>query len=371
VVFLWRITALEQAEKFVLGATILGTGGGGDPKEGLSMLKSVLDEGKAIEIIDLGELPEDSVLVVPYYVGSIAPGLKPRKPVKILNAIGKAFETMEKELGARIGGVVASELGGLNTPVALSIAAKLGLPAVDGDLLGRAAPELHQCTVHIFDIPMYPSVIVSETGNVVLVKEYADIDDYESIARYLSVLSGRFVAVVDTPMKKADAEKAVVKGTLSKCLKLGQSVVEAREMGRDPVKAIAEVLEGWVVFKGVVEKYEWRSEGGFLKGEAVVKGVGKYTGKTLKSWIMNEHIMVWVDGKPIVMPPDLFMLVLDDGTPITNTELREGMVVNGIAAKAPAVWRTKKGLELFGPRHFGLDHDYVPVEELVKESGIV
>ncbi|MEM0247384.1 MAG: DUF917 domain-containing protein, partial [Desulfurococcaceae archaeon] len=196
---MWSITSIDDAEKLVLGATILGTGGGGDPREGLSMLKGVLEEGKKIDVITLEELPENSLIVVPYYVGSIAPGLKPKKGIKIADAIGRAFETMEKELDTRIGAVIASELGGANTPVALSIAARLGIPAIDGDLLGRAAPELHQCTVHIFNIPMYPSVVVSETGNVVVVKEYADIDDYEAIARYLSVLSGKFVAVVDTP----------------------------------------------------------------------------------------------------------------------------------------------------------------------------
>ncbi|MEM1817013.1 MAG: DUF917 domain-containing protein [Desulfurococcaceae archaeon] len=368
---MWSITSIDDAEKLVLGATILGTGGGGDPREGLSMLKGVLEEGKKIDVITLEELPENSLIVVPYYVGSIAPGLKPKKGIKIADAIGRAFETMEKELDTRIGAVIASELGGANTPVALSIAARLGIPAIDGDLLGRAAPELHQCTVHIFNIPMYPSVVVSETGNVVVVKEYADIDDYEAIARYLSVLSGKFVAVVDTPMKKGDAEKAVVRGTLSKCLRLGSAVLRARARRRDPVRKMARVLEGWVVFRGIVESYRWRDEGGFLKGEAVVKGLYRYEGRTLKSWIMNEHIMVWLDEKPLVMPPDLFMLVADDGTPVTNTELKEGMVVNGVAAKAPAVWRTQRGLELFGPKHFGFDYDYVPVEELIKQHGIV
>lgn len=364
------ISTISQAEKLVLGATILGTGGGGNPGEGLAMLKRVLEAGKRIDIVDLGELPEDSVVVVPYYVGSIAPGLAPKKQIKIINAIEKAFEIMEKELGAKIAGVVASELGGENTPIALKIAAEIGIPAIDGDLLGRAAPELHQCTVHIFNIPMHPSVLVSETGNVVIMRGYADIDDYEAIARYLSVLSGRYVAVVDTPMKRHEAEKAVVRGTISKCIRLGEEVLKARAEGRDPVKAIAEVLEGWAVFKGVVERYTWRNEGGFLKGEAIVRGVGLFSGRVLKSWIMNEHIMVWIDNEPLVMPPDLFMLVMDDGTPITNTELKEGMVVNGIAAKAPSVWRTPRGLELFGPRHFGFNYDYIPVEELVKERGL-
>ncbi len=364
---MWLVKNLEEAKRLVLGSTILGTGGGGDPKEGLMHLKKALEEFGSIKIVDLEELPEDSLIVVPYYVGSIAPGLKSRKPVKIFDPILKALETLENVLGIKANAVVASEMGGDNTPIALSIGARFNLPAVDGDLLGRAAPELHQCSVHIFDVPMYPSAIVSETGDVVIVKEYADIDDYESIARYMSVLSGKFVAVVDTPLTKKVAEKVVIRNTLTLAYKLGEAVLDARAKGVNPVERVAEVLEGWVVFRGIVEKYEWRDEKGFLRGEAIIKGVGDFTGLILRSWIMNEHIMVWMNNKPLVMPPDLFTLLSDDGEPITNTDLREGMLVNGVAAKAPEVWRTPAGLKYFGPRHFGFDYDYVPVEELVEE----
>jgi len=29
-------------------------------------------------------------------------------------------------------------------------------------------------------------------------------------------------------------------------------------------------------------------------------------------------------------------------------------------------WRSAKGIEVFGPRHFGFDFDYVPIEQLQK-----
>jgi DUF917 family protein len=67
------------------------------------------------------------------------------------------------------------------------------------------------------------------------------------------------------------------------------------------------------------------------------------------------------------MPPDLLIFLKNDGTPITNTELKEGMLINAIVTRAPEVWRTPKGLELFGPKHFGFNYDYIPVEELIKK----
>jgi hypothetical protein len=43
--------------------------------------------------------------------------------------------------------------------------------------------------------------------------------------------------------------------------------------------------------------------------------------------------------------------------------LRYGMRVAVIAFPCSEKWRTPKGLELVGPRYFGYDTDYVPVEE--------
>lgn len=344
----------------------MGTGGGGDPREGLKFLERGLAEAGEIRLIELTELERDSVIVVPYYVGTIAPSAKTRKPVKIEEPIRAAFEEMERVLGKRISAVTATELGGFNAAIALFIGAQMGLPVVDGDLIGRAAPELHQCSVHVFGIPMYPSVIVSETGNKVVIREYSDIDDYESIARYLSVLAGRFVAVVDTPLTLEDAERALIKGTLSKCLNLGRAVREAREAREDPVERARGELGGWEIFSGVVEDFRWKDERGFMIGEVKLKGSGRWEGHEFKGWIMNEHIIAWLDGDPIVMPPDLIMFLSDDGEGVTNAELGVGTSVRVLAAKAPDVWRTPRGLELFGPRRFGFDYEYVPVEELVE-----
>lgn len=363
-----EVNSIEQVRDFVRGATILGTGGGGDPDEGLRLLEKVLMEGKNIRLVNLSEIGRESVLVVPYYVGTIAPDAKTRKPVRIQEPIKIAFREMERILGRKISAVLASELGGFNASLALYIGAYMDLPVVDGDLLGRAAPELHQCTVHIFGIPMYPSVIVSETGNKIVVYEYSDIDDYEAIARYLSVLSGRFAAVVDTPLGIEGAEKAVIKNTMSMCIRVGEAVRIARGRKEDPVEEVRKILSGWKIFEGIVELYQHRDEGGFLKGESIVKGVGKYSGIKLKAWIMNEHLMAWIDNKPVVMAPDLIMFLNDEGEGITNSELKEGMRVNVLASRAPDIWRTENGLRYFSPRRFGFDLDYIPVEELVGET---
>jgi DUF917 family protein len=359
----------EDASMFVIGATIMGTGGGGDQREGLRLLNEALESGKRLRILPLEAMPEQSVIAAPYFVGSVARGPRKKKqPVRISEPVSVAVRQLEEVLGKRITAFAATELGGLNTSIALHIAARLGLPMVDGDLIGRAGPELHQCTANIFNIPMCPSAIVSKTGNIVVVKGYASIDDYERTARHQSVLAGDSAAVVDTPMTMSNAKRALVKGTVSLCYRLGRAVVEARASGLDPVQAVVDELHGWKLFEGTVTRFTPKNEGGFLKAEASLEGVGEYAGHRLVSSIMNEHIMVWLDGKPAVMPPDLMSLLDGDGEAVTNGQLAVGMRLTAVAARAPKVWRTKRGLELFGPRHFGHDYDYVPVERLIRRK---
>jgi DUF917 family protein len=213
---------------------------------------------------------------------------------------------------------------------------------------------------------MAPSAIVSETGNRVLVESYDKIDDYEAIARYVSVVSGGHAAVVDSPLTKNKAQDCVIQGTISKSIAIGKAKRTALKEGNDPVPAIMKELENaHRLLKGKVEKYTWKDERGFLFGEATVSGSGEWKSKKFKSWIMNEHIMGWVNDKPAVMPPDLFMFLdPSTGSGITNDALKEGREVDIIGASVPLVWRSPNGLAVFGPRHFGFDYDYVPFEDL-------
>jgi uncharacterized protein len=124
---------------------------------------------------------------------------------------------------------------------------------------------------------------------------------------------------------------------------------------------------GKLIFEGEVSQYSWKDERGFLFGDATVRGSGKYSGKTLRSRIMNEHIMCWIDNQPAVMPPDLIMFLdPETGLGITNDKLREGMRVKILGASIDPVWRKERGLELFGPRRFELNYDYVPFESLYR-----
>jgi DUF917 family protein len=67
--------------------------------------------------------------------------------------------------------------------------------------------------------------------------------------------------------------------------------------------------------------------------------------------------------------PDL-IIVLDSETaePVTTEDIRYGFRVTVISAPCDPRWRTPAGLALVGPRYFGYDFDYRPVEERVRQE---
>jgi len=355
-----------EVEYLVYGAAIFGTGGGGDPEKGLKLLLEDLRNGRKLRLIDLKELSDNDLIVCPYFCGTIAPTSQKHANIVYADPIVESFKKIEKILGEKVSAVATTELGGFNTAVALHVASVMDIPLVDGDYVGRAAPELLQSTANIFGVPLLPSVIATSTGNLIIIERCANLDEYERIARTVSLSSGS-AAVVDTPIRVSLAKKVLIKGSVSRCIEIGKIVKNANAVGQDPIPELIRKLGGTLVFKGLVKNYSWSDTGGFLYGEAVYGGVDEWKSHELKIWIKNENIIAWMDEEVVVTAPDLIIVVNEKGYGITNTELKEGMKAFVIGAKAPEVWTTKKGLEIFGPRHFGFTFGYKPLK--VKEYG--
>ena len=367
-----RILSKDEIEDLVVGTSILGVGGGGDPDYGLKLLLSDLNADRDLKIVDVRELPKDSIVVCTYFCGALpAPGESNVDEEEFRDEdLKSAVRAMEEYIGKPITGVIATELGGGNTPVALHVASLLNLPLVDGDQVGRAVPELVHTTYYLHDIPAYPSVLASRDGDLVIVKRFRSMERYEEIARTFAVTCGGSAFVVDSPLEAEKVSEVAVIGTISKCIELGSIIRRTRAKGGDLVRAITEYLDGYHLFTGKVKKYDLKVEGGFLVGEVVYEGVDKWEGQTFRVWVKNENIMAWLNDRVAVMPPDLICIVNDEGLGVTNSQLKIGLKVNIIGVKAPCIWRTDKGLELLGPKHFNFNIEYKPIEELVGNFNI-
>jgi len=353
----------DDVNDFTMGAGILGTGGGGDPRKGAEVLLEDLKAGRRLRLCTIEELiGSDGVLVVPYLVGTIAQSHSQQEGISDLIKI--AIKTFETKIGERVIGTVATEVGGLNSAMALHAAAHVGIPMVDADVVGRAAPETCHTVLNLWGIPLVPAVVALSPENVILLTEWVSSDKYESSIRDLSTKANRYVAVVDSPCRPGVVKDILVRGTMSKSVAVGRVRREAVQDGRDPISAVEREIGGRLVFSGVISGVKTRNEGGFLKGTATLSGTGRWDGENFESMIINEHIMAWRNGRPIVMPPDCFAFLDSDGCPIMNNTLAIGLQAHVLAWPSPPQWQTKKGLDLFGPRHFALGYDYVPFEKL-------
>lgn len=371
-----KLENLQDCEDFVRGCLFMATGGGGSVKWGMGMFEAALAEGLALEWVDVEDIPDDVWTVTPYGMGSIAPPtqetLDEIEHLKLEDKFGdRSMEEAVKELGAYlgqpIGCLVPAELGAGNTPAPLVTGVRLGIPVVDGDYAGRAIPDEMQGTPYLYGKPSWPFSSVDKWGNVAIVKYTINPHMLERIGKMLAVAAYGGTTMAATPLPAREMKEILVRGTLTKCLSLGRVMRQAREAGRDPIDAALVLTGGWRLFEGVVTGKDWEDRGGYMFGTTHIQGAGDYEGHTLDVWFKNENHVTWLDGKPWVCSPDIVSLVYaDSGQGTTNTLIGEGDHVVAVGIKGLEAFRTEFGLnEAAGPRYFGFDIDYVPIEELM------
>jgi DUF917 family protein len=205
---------IEDAEDLCVGATILGTGGGGEMDAGLSFMRLLLDGGKRIRMISVEDVPDEATVVHPAGIGSIAPPKdgKPRKWVSTGEEIFRpdhpllsGLRLMEEIIGTEVYAVVPVEIGGMNTALAVLLASLAGIPFVDADTIGRAKPELEMQAYTLFGVPITPLFLSDGRGDIVVVKSVATYKDAEKIARSLRTLGRRNEHPV--PRERVDPQK--------------------------------------------------------------------------------------------------------------------------------------------------------------------
>jgi DUF917 family protein len=372
-----KLETLQDCEDFVHGCLFMGTGGGGGVEWGMSMLKEALEDRLSIEWRDVNDIPDDVLTVTTYGMGSIAPvSQETRHEIERAGLVDRfGFRSMEEAvkelgnyLGKPVGCLVAAELGAGNTPAPLVTGARLGIPVVDGDYAGRAIPDEMQGTPYLYHKHSWPFASVDKWGNVAIVKYTVNPHMLERIGKMLAVAAYGMTTMAATPLPGHEMKDILVRGTLTKCLAIGRAMCQASQNGQDPIDAALQVTGGWRLFEGVVIAKEWEDRDGYMFGTTHIKGSGDYEGQTLEVWFKNENHVSWLNSRPWVCSPDLLTLVYkESGQGTTNTLLKEGDEVVAVGMKGLEGFRTEFGLnKASGPRYFGFDIDYVPIEELAE-----
>ncbi|HKY46596.1 MAG TPA: DUF917 domain-containing protein, partial [Acidimicrobiia bacterium] len=162
-----RTLGEDQIQAIALGAAVLGSGGGGDPHIGSLLARQALRDHGPVTVLDPAEVPDDALTAMSAVMGA---------PTVLIEKLPggdeqvNAFRALERHLGRPITHVTCAEVGGLNSMLPIVAAARLGLPLVDCDAMGRAFPEIQMSTPSLSDIAAAPMALSDEKGNTCLIE---------------------------------------------------------------------------------------------------------------------------------------------------------------------------------------------------------
>ncbi|NVD42616.1 DUF917 domain-containing protein [Ensifer sp. HO-A22] len=351
----------SDIDRIALGAGILGTGGGGSPYLGALMAKAQLRQGRRIRVVRPADLAPDSMVLALGGIGAPTVGIEKMdegdEGIRVLRSI-------EALIGRRMDAVIADEIGGANGISPMMTAAKLDIPVVDADGMGRAFPEVQMTTFFINGHPSAPSALADASGNVLVVTEATSAEMLEKLMRAGTIAMGCTAHMCTAPMSGDFVRQFGVPHTLSQAWRLGDAVLAARAAKTDPVAAVLNLVGGTLLLQGKVVDIARKIEGGFVRGRMTIAGLGAFSGRSVEVDIQNEYLVAREDGRTLAMVPDLICMVdSETGRPIATEEQRYGLRVSVIAIPSPGLLRTERALASVGPRAFGYAFDFEPLGE--------
>ncbi len=359
----WQLTAADLPD-LARGATLLGTGGGGDPYIGSKLVEQVLGTG-SITVLDPTDLADDAFVIPTAQMGA------PTVMIEKLPAGTEptlALRTLESHLGRQADATMPIECGGVNSMIPFLVAAETGLPVVDADGMGRAFPELSMETFAVYGVHGSPLALAGERGETVVIDTGDDDKQLEWLARAVTIRLGGVGHIAEYAMSGADVRRTAVPRTISMALALGRAIRVAQEQKRSPFTAIAAALAptGYShvadLFEGKIVDVERRTTEGFARGRVRIAPTGD--GPDLVIGFQNENLTAHRGDELLAIVPDL-ICVLDheSAEPITTERLRYGQRVRVLGISTPDLMRTPGALATFGPVAFGLTEEFLPVEK--------
>jgi len=372
-----RTLTEQEVVDMMLGSSVQASRGV-DTARATQRVKAAISLGKKFTMVSVDDVPDDWTTVSVGGVGGSGAWdyVRERMLTHDLpltqNTGWLAVQALARHLGKKFDAVVRSESA--QTASALILAAELGVPVVDACLSGRARPEIEQQIPWINGIPSTPAALVTRWGDTIIFEKTVDDDRVEDLARGVAVASGGSAQIAMNPMSGKTMKRGVIKGALSQAMLFGKTAREAVEQREDPIVALVKVTDGFMLFRGTVTKAEMKGERGFAWWDVEITGTGPYTDHLYRIYVKNENIVTWLDGVPDAMSPD----TIQNLDPKTGDALDGGSLggyklgadVAMIGYNTSPMWRTDKGVEVLGPRHFGFDFDYVPIERLQRERRI-
>lgn len=304
----------EDVPDLARGCAALGSGGGGQVRGAQLLLTASLQE-RPVEVVPADELPPDASVAMVGAVGSPTVMLE-RLPGN--DEFVGAARTWERHTGRTLDAVCVLEIGGINGLLALNTAARVGLPVLDADGMGRAFPRLDM-TVLSGRVSAVPVALAESRGGR-LVLDGLPADAVEDAVRRVLPAFGTWAAICFAGATVQDFVDHGVRGSVSRALALGRALRPTSSA--DAATAPDELTLGEPFTGSVIEVL--RPRGQNSTGVVTLESHADAT-STLRVDFLDEFLMASVNGCLVASAPDILCL-LDERThePMLVDDLRVG-----------------------------------------------
>ena len=329
------VITVSDLDDLALGATVLGSGGGGDPIYDLMIAKVQLQKTGPVKLIQLADIDPDGLVVPLSFMGA------PLVSIEKLPS-GLEFEaiitTIEKTMGKKVDYLVATEIGGANALPPLPLASKLNLPVIDADTIGRAFPELYMSSCNVMGVSPSPAFMADAHGNVKVI--YApNAFEMETECRKVTMEMGSCAALCFYLMSGLQAKTSLIPGTVTQAINLGRQLRAG--------KPIAAPLA-----TGTITDIEQKIEGGFLLGKVTI---ATPLGPLIIHY-QNEYLTATLNNTLIASSPDILTLLeTETNKPLPAESLIYGLRVSLLLLPSPAIWRTPRAAPFLPTIHNRLE----------------
>ncbi len=348
------------------GAVFLGGGGGGDPRIGALYLIDRLRHGMRSAVLAAEELADDA-LVLPI-AGVGAPTVIEEYLVSA-RTLRRLLEECTRFYGKRVDALISAEIGGFNSIIPLAAATAANLPVVDGDGIGRAVPHIEMTTYSIYGCRATPAVVTDDAGNVSHIFTVND-RTAEEVIRATCVGMGSMLVGAFYPMSGKQVKETAILGSLTQTLDIGRRIRTARERQTDPIQALITHLDApssqrfaRQLFEGRIVDVRRETRDGWHWAQVLLSGsAGGAPEFSLE--IQNEILVARREGRIVATVPDIITAVdSESAEPLPAERLTYGQRVHIIGYSADPKVRRPEAVAVLGPRAFGFDFDFVPVEQ--------
>lgn len=389
----WWISEVDL-DWITIGCYILGTGGGGSPYSTMLRVRGILRSGETVRVVSPDDLKDDARVGCGGGAGSPTVGIEKLSADEMMDAQNHLYDLFK---GGAATHIIPLEIGGSNglQGLVLGSSQNMNIPCVDGDWMGRAYPTKWQTTPVVFgerEIVFAPIAVADGGGNTLYMGTATSDLKVEQVIRAALSQMGSSVGTADAPVTGAETKRWAVEHTISLSWRIGREVARARKENRIDnvadciIDAVGGTEAGRVLFKGKIVGVERKLYMGHVYGEVIIEGTdAAYTGK-IKVPFKNENIAAIripesgdvETGKEknedvLAIVPDLIAVIdAQNGEAVGTPEYRYGLLVQVLAFTASERWTSLRGIEIGGPKAFGLDHlEYKPLGKFVKPTSVI